>query len=161
VVHRDLKPENMLIDQADGSVRIADFGLALALQGTSGKFGGATSRSGTPEFAAPEQLMGEHVDNRADLFALGAVGYFMLCGKPPFGRGSVEAIVARQTLGELPDIRELRDDVPPGLIQILSHATARHPPDRFDSAEQFLAELRRVTRGRRGTPVPWIRRWLG
>ncbi|HEY2824292.1 MAG TPA: serine/threonine-protein kinase [Gemmatimonadales bacterium] len=161
LVHRDIKPENMLIHAGDGSVRIADFGLALALQGTGGKFGGATSRSGTPEFAAPEQLLGEHVDARADLFALAAVGYFMLCGKPPFGRGSVETIVARQTLGGLPDVEEDREDVPPGLIAVLSRATQRQPVDRFDSAEQFLQELRRVTRGKRGTPVPWLRRILG
>lgn len=161
VVHRDLKPENMLIDSADGSVRIADFGLALALQGTSGKFGGATSRSGTPEYAAPEQLMGEHVDFRADLFALAAVGYFMLCGKPPFGRGSVEAIIARMTVGTALDVSEERDDVPDELLEILARGTARQPADRYDSAEQFLTELRRITRGRRGTPVPWIRKIFG
>jgi serine/threonine-protein kinase len=161
LVHRDIKPENMLIDAADGSVRIADFGLALALQGVSGKFAGATSRSGTPEFAAPEQLLGEHVDNRADLFSLAAVGYFMLCGRPPFGRGTVEAIVARQTVGDLPDITAERSDVSPALLSVLAHGAARHVKDRFDTAEQFLAALRRATPRGRNTPVPWIRRLLG
>src|SRR5947207_15488419 len=68
LVHRDLKPENMLIEP-DGRLRITDFGLALALRG-DGRFGGATSRSGTPQFAAPEQLLGERVDQRADLYSL-------------------------------------------------------------------------------------------
>src|SRR5438046_6252632 len=67
LVHRDLKPENMLIEP-DGRLRITDFGLALALRGD--RFGGATSRSGTPQFAAPEQLLGERVDQRTDLYSL-------------------------------------------------------------------------------------------
>src|SRR5207244_4267652 len=81
LVHRDLKPENMLIEP-DGRLRITDFGLALALRG-DGRFGGATSRSGTPQFAAPEQLLGERVDQRADLYSLAATAYFALLGRPP------------------------------------------------------------------------------
>src|SRR5205823_6892555 len=81
LIHRDLKPENMLIEP-DGRLRITDFGLALALRGD--RFGGATSRSGTPQFAAPEQLLGERVDPRTDLYSLGAVAYFALLGRPPF-----------------------------------------------------------------------------
>jgi serine/threonine-protein kinase len=61
LVHRDIKPENMLLERRDGSLRITDFGLALALLG-HGKWGGATSQSGTPQFASPEQLLGERVD---------------------------------------------------------------------------------------------------
>src|SRR5207302_7044846 len=80
LVHRDLKPENMLIEP-DGRLRITDFGLALALRGD--RFGGATSRSGTPQFAAPEQLLGERVDQRTDLYSLVAVAYFALLGRPP------------------------------------------------------------------------------
>src|SRR5207302_397403 len=70
LVHLDLKPENMLIEP-DGRLRITDFGLALALRGDA-RFGGATSRSGTPQFAAPEQLLGERVDQRADIYSLAA-----------------------------------------------------------------------------------------
>src|SRR5438046_9790700 len=76
LVHRDLKPENMLIEP-DGRLRITDFGLALALRGDA-RFGGATSRSGTPQFAAPEQLLGERVDQRADLYSLAATAYSAL-----------------------------------------------------------------------------------
>jgi serine/threonine-protein kinase len=79
LVHRDIKPENMLIER-DGSLQITDFGLALALRG---KFGGATSQSGTPQFASPEQLLGERVDQRTDLYSLAAVAYYALLGQAP------------------------------------------------------------------------------
>src|SRR5438046_6200410 len=100
LVHRDLKPENMLTE-SDGRLRITDFGLALALRG-EGRFGGATSRSGTPQFAAPEQLLGERVDQSADLYSLGAVAYFALLGRPPFDGVTPESILARQTTDDLP-----------------------------------------------------------
>jgi serine/threonine protein kinase len=140
VVHRDLKPENVLIEHADGSVRITDFGLALAFEGQA-PYGGASSRYGTPEFAAPEQLLGEPVDHRADLYAVSAVTLFSLTGVPPFGGGSVELILARQTLGRLPDLRAFRQDVPDSLLDILAKGAARFPADRFDSAAEYAAAL--------------------
>lgn len=140
VVHRDLKPENMLIEEPSGSVRITDFGLAIAVRGTS-QYGGASSHSGTPEFAAPEQLLGERVDHRADLYALGCVGFFVLSGQSPFGGGAPEVIIARQTLGQLPDLEAVRDDVPRDLIDVLTRAAARRPEDRFSTAKAFREEL--------------------
>ncbi len=140
VVHRDLKPENVLIQHADGSVRITDFGLALAFQGQA-RHGGASSHSGTPEFAAPEQLLGEPVDHRADLYALSAVGFFALTGVPPFGGGSIESIVARQTLGHLPDVKAFRNDVPDPLLNVLAKGAERFAADRFSSAAEYSAAL--------------------
>jgi len=143
VVHRDLKPENVLIEKADGSVRITDFGLALAFQG-QGRFGGASSsRSGTPEFAAPEQLLGEPVDHRADLYGLSTVAFFALTGAPPFGGGSIESIVARQTVGHLPDVKAFRNDVPDPLLEVLARGAARSPGDRFASAAEYATALYR------------------
>ena len=99
LVHRDIKPENMLIDPA-GSVQITDFGLALALRG---KYGGATSQSGTPQFASPEQLLGERVDQRSDLYSLAAVVYYALLGTPPFPGATTEQVLAQQTTNRLPE----------------------------------------------------------
>src|SRR6266704_2176229 len=110
LIHRDLKPENMLIEP-DGRLRITDFGLALALRGGA-RFGVATSRSGTPQFAAPEQLLGERVDQRADLYSLAATAYFALLGRPPFEGPTPEAIVARQTTEDPPSLHDARHDVP-------------------------------------------------
>ena len=144
LVHRDLKPENTLIEP-DGRLRITDFGLALALRGE--RFGGATSRSGTPQFAAPEQLLGERVDPRTDLYSLGAVAYFALLGRPPFEGISPEAILAQQTTDQLPRLSEQRSDVPRELEDVLRRAVASAPDDRYPTAHAFREAVERVAGG--------------
>ena len=141
LVHRDMKPENMLIEP-DGRLRITDFGLALALRG-DGRFGGATSRSGTPQFAAPEQLLGERVDQRADLYSLAAAAYFALLGRPPFDGRTPEAILARQTTDDLPPLTDARRDVPRELDEVLHRALASDPGARFQTASAFREAVRR------------------
>ena len=145
LVHRDLKPENMLIEP-DGRLRITDFGLALALRGEA-RFGGATSRSGTPQFAAPEQLLGERVDQRADLYSLGAVAYFALLGRPPFAGVTPEQILARQTTDDLPALTAERPDVSKELEEVLRRAVVSEPARRFPSATAFREALQRATGG--------------
>jgi serine/threonine protein kinase len=144
LVHRDVKPENMLIEP-DGRLRITDFGLALALRGE--RFGGASSRSGTPQFAAPEQLLGERVDQRADLYSLGAVAYYALLGRPPFEGITPEVILAKQTTGALPSLQEDRKDVPRELEEVLRHAVESDPKHRFPSAHAFREALQQATGG--------------
>jgi len=139
LVHRDIKPENLLLDQ-EGRVHITDFGLALALP-RGRLFGGATSRSGTPQFAAPEQLAGGQVDRRTDLFSLGAVGYFALLGTPPFSERSAEAVMRGQIGYSLPEISAVRDDVPAELERVLRKACAFEPGDRYADADEFRGAL--------------------
>src|SRR2546423_4606400 len=139
--HRDLTPENMLIDP-DGRLRITDFGLALALRGDA-RWGGATSRSGTPLFAAPEQLLGERVDQRADLYSLAATAYFALLGRPPFEGPTAEAILARQTTEDPPSLHDARHDVPRELEDVLRKALASEPAARYPTATAFRDALRR------------------
>jgi len=145
LIHRDLKPENMLIEP-DGRLRITDFGLAIALRGGA-RFGGATSRSGTPQFAAPEQLLGERVDQRADLYSLSAVTYFVLLGKPPFSGKTPEQILAKQTTDAVPSLAAERRDVPRDLEDVLRRAIRSEPNERFHSAAAFRAAVRSVFGG--------------
>jgi serine/threonine protein kinase len=140
LVHRDIKPENMLI-APDGSLQITDFGLALALRG---KFGGATSQSGTPQFASPEQLLGERVDQRSDLYSLAAVAYFALLGAPPFPGLTTEQILAKQTTNQLPTAVGRRDDVPEALERVLDRALSSDVEARYPSAAEFLQALNRA-----------------
>src|SRR5437773_1386519 len=140
LVHRDLKPENMLIEP-DGRLRITDFGLALALRGD--RFGGATSRSGTPQFAAPEQLLGARGEQRADPSSLGAVAYCALLGRPPFDGATPEAILARQTTDDLPPLHASRGDVPREFEEVLRRAMTGDPAARYPTAQQFRRAVRK------------------
>ena len=144
LVHRDIKPENLLLGP-EGRVRVTDFGLALALP-RGRLFGGATSRSGTPQFAAPEQLLGGQVDFRTDVYSLGAVGYYLLLGRPPFDGRTIDAIVRGHVAGDLPPIAASRDDVSPALEAVLRQAAALEPAQRFPTATAFRKALGKATR---------------
>jgi serine/threonine protein kinase len=162
LVHRDIKPENMLIDQT-GSLQITDFGLALALRG---KYGGATSQSGTPQFASPEQLLGERVDQRSDLYSLAAVAYFALLGSAPFPGRTVEQVLAQQTTNQFPTLRGKRDDVSEALEPVLDRALSSDVEQRYASAAEFLQALNQATSSLSPTREPvadWARaaaRWF-
>ena len=160
LVHRDIKPENMLIDPA-GSVQITDFGLALALRG---KYGGATSQSGTPQFASPEQLLGERVDQRSDLYSLAAVVYYALLGTPPFPGATTEQVLAQQTTNQLPEARALREDVSEAFERVLGRALSADVESRYPSAAEFLQAVNRAAEeGPREPVADWARaaaRWL-
>lgn len=158
LVHRDLKPENMLLEP-DGRLRITDFGLALALRGE--RYGGATSRSGTPQFAAPEQLLGERVDPRADLYSLGATAYFALLGRPPFEGTTPEAILAKQTVDALPLLAAERSDVPRELEVVLRRAVTNDPSKRFQQAAAFREAVLAAAGGFRRKLVTALRRLTG
>jgi serine/threonine protein kinase len=159
LVHRDIKPENILLHPT-GTVRIADFGLALALQRPD-VFGGATSQSGTPEFAAPEQMLGEHVDRRADLYSLTLCAFFALTGSLPFSGETPTAVLARQASGKLPDIPSVRPDVPKEFVKVLLKGAALDPADRYGSATAFSEALSASLRPRRSSGFAWLGRALG
>jgi serine/threonine-protein kinase len=146
LVHRDIKPENMLLEP-DGSLRITDFGLALALRG-AGRFGGATSQSGTPQFASPEQLLGERVDQRSDLYSLAAVACYALLGTVPFPGITPEQVLARQTTNQFPVTVGVREDVPEELWAVLERAMRAEVEARYPSAAEFLQAVNRAA----GTP---------
>jgi serine/threonine-protein kinase len=160
LVHRDIKPENMLFDLT-GSLQITDFGLALAFRG---KYAGATSQSGTPQFASPEQLLGERVDQRSDLYSLAAVAYYALLGVPPFPGRTAEEILAKQTTNQFPTPREQRDDVSQALERVLDRALSADVNQRYPSAAEFLQAVNQAAGTSSREPrSDWARvaaRWL-
>ena len=149
LVHRDIKPENLLFER-DGSLRITDFGLAIALKG-AGMFGGATSQSGTPRFASPEQLLGERVDGRSDLYSIAAVAYFALLGVPPFEGSTPVQVLAKQTNNDMPALGEARPDIGMEIEEVLRRALRSDAKARFPTASEFLAALNRAARRSAGT----------
>ncbi len=153
VIHRDIKPENLLLT-ADGSVLVADFGIARALAGsgtepaaigTAARLTEAGLAIGTPAYMAPEQATGEHpVDGRADLYALGVVLYEMLCGEIPFSGSTPLAIVARSLSATPPPLAQRRPDIPPGLEALVGTTMAKNPADRFATAQALATALNQV-----------------
>jgi hypothetical protein len=144
IVHRDLKPDNIMIVQAkDGSdiVKVVDFGIAKAVAGDEA--GQKVTKTGlvvgTPEYMSPEQLSGDKLDGRSDIYSLALVFYRMLTGVLPFQADSAqETMIKRLTDAPMP-LQEARPDIvfPPELQAVLDKALARLPAERYGSAAQF------------------------
>ncbi len=142
VVHRDIKPENILLAR-DGSVLVADFGIARAIAGTTGAGTTTTQLTeagmvvGTPAYMSPEQAMGQTgVDGRTDIYAVGVMLYEMVSGEPPFTGASGPAILAR-SLTERPKPLAAA----PALDATVARALAKEPADRFSTAQALAAAL--------------------
>ena len=148
VIHRDLKPENILIDRYN-RWQIADFGIA----NVTGE--DLATASGTPSFAAPEQLLGENQGPAADCFALAAIVYFVLTGEPPFGSGDAKTILARQ-LSAVVDL----DRFPPEIAEWLKQGLSADPDERFPDAAEMQAAWRRAALAERERKFSWWRHWL-
>ncbi len=140
VVHRDIKPENILMEE--GGVRVADFGIARAIDEAGGERLTTTGLVlGTPTYMSPEQGWGGPLDGRADIYALGCVLYEMLAGTPPYTGSTSQAIFARHAAGQVPPLATVRPDVGSGLERVVLRALAKEPADRFPAAAAFEAAL--------------------
>ncbi len=163
IVHRDIKPRNILL--SGGHALVADFGIALALEG--GDAERHTERGvavGTPAYMSPEQASASpQVDGRSDVYALGCVVYEMLTGEVPFPGQTPRAIVAKHLQAPVPEARVLRPSLPPGLQPVLERALAKVPADRFATPGELVEALATVPsqpspRGWRAAPAL---RWAG
>ena len=148
VVHQDIKPKNIMIDES-GQPRIIDFGLARLRHAWSETFVEPGSVSGTIQFMAPEQARGEtdQVNHRADIFALGAVLYWLLIGKSPFGGGSVHEALDRACRCAFDAARLQGPKVPRRLREICLRAMSAAPAARYASADDMASELERFAAG--------------
>jgi len=142
IVHRDIKPSNILIDTA-GHVKVADFGIAkVAGQNTELTIAGSVM--GSPQYLSPEQIRGDELDGRSDVFSLGVVLYELLSGRRPFDGETITTLVY-QILHKDPAISELRS-VPLRLEQLLHHMLAKDREDRLATAGLVAEELAAIER---------------
>jgi serine/threonine protein kinase len=140
VVHRDIKPSNILLTQ-DGDVRIVDFGIALVADSDVSRLEGV---AGSPAYMSPEQVLGQDLDPRSDLYSLGAVMYEMLCGQRPFRAGALGKLL-RQVVQSAPEpLVEMRPDLPAELVAVVERALQKEPGNRYRNGAEFAAELTRV-----------------
>jgi len=148
VVHRDLKPEN-IIRAPEGGVKVLDFGLARMtapgdeVPSAASQLTEAGGLAGTPAYMAPEQLRGDAVDFRADLFAFGALVYELATGRQPFGGADPISTITR-VLNDEPERLSTRASVPAALDGIVNRCLRKRPDERYASTRDLLADLQRV-----------------
>jgi beta-lactam-binding protein with PASTA domain/tRNA A-37 threonylcarbamoyl transferase component Bud32 len=142
LVHRDVKPENVLV-LPDGSVKVADFGLARAIEATNHTLADGTLL-GTVAYLAPEQVQSGAADPRTDLYALGIVLFEMLTGTVPFDGGTPLAVAYRHVNEDVPDPSTVAADVPRVADNVVRAATRRDPDERYADAETMLSAVRRA-----------------
>jgi serine/threonine protein kinase len=167
VVHRDLKPENIMICN-DGSIRIMDFGIAKYETARRLTFGGFTPTMGTPDYMAPEQVRGKRGDRRTDIYSLGAILYEMVTGSVPFEGANPFLIMNARLSGDPPAPRQKNPQITPQVEEIILHAMARNPQDRYQTALDMKTDLDHPDQvhvtgraQRLEAPAIWKSRWRG
>ena len=141
VVHRDIKPDNILIDAASGRALVTDFGIARAAEGDL-RLTATGVAVGTPAYMSPEQAMGEKdVDGRADIYALGIVGWQMLAGELPFKSENTPGMLMKHISEQPRPLGEMRDGVPENLVYAIERAMAKGRNDRWPDAAAFRDAL--------------------
>jgi serine/threonine protein kinase len=160
VIHRDLKPANIfLLEHGDETdfVKVLDFGLVknVSGDGQSEDLTQAGLFMGSPKYMAPEQIRGDKVDARTDIYALGIILYEMITGKVPFDRPNSVNILMAHVNEEAPSLREMNPevDVSPALEETIARCMAKDPERRFRSMDEVLASLKRLSGGVMGTTL--------
>ncbi len=144
IVHRDLKPDNILFDEA-GEAYISDFGIAKLMQSKTNLTGSGVI--GTPAYMSPEQGRGEDVDGRSDIYALGAILYEILSGKPPYEADTPVAMLFKHVTEPIPHILDINPNLPTYIEMVIEKALAKDRDDRFTSASIMANALAVAVRG--------------
>jgi serine/threonine protein kinase len=139
LVHRDIKPANILLGAGAERVRITDFGIAHL--GADPRLTQSGVVAGTPQYMSPEQVRGETVDGRSDLFSLGSVIYAMAAGRPPFEADSHYRLLHKVATADSPRLDEANPAIPSWLAAVVAKLHAPSPADRYQSAKELAGDL--------------------
>ncbi len=159
VVHRDVKPGNILLT-SDGQVKVTDFGIAQAVS-SEDHLAEEGSVMGTATYFSPEQAEGVAVDGRSDVYSLGVVLYEMLAGRPPYVGDSPVEVSSQHVHGTIPVPTEFNNKIPRDLEAIVMESLAKSPARRYQSADEFRADLIRFTEGQPVQAAGWDGAFFG
>jgi len=137
VVHRDIKPANIMV-LTNGEVKVTDFGIARVMTSSSTKTGAVM---GTPSYMSPEQIVGQHVDGRSDLFSLGVVFYELLTGAKPFVGDNITTLIFNITNSTPAPLNDLAPDIPDNIVSIIDRLLAKDREARFQQGRELASAL--------------------
>ncbi len=143
VIHRDIKPENIMLTPS-GEVKVTDFGLARVTHENKTELTQVGVTMGTPLYMSPEQVEGNPVDARTDIYSLGITSFQMLVGRPPFEAETPLALAIQHVKKQPPRLTKLRPDLPRELCELVQKMMAKKPIDRFQSPGELLKAVRRI-----------------
>lgn len=145
IVHRDVKPENILLTRKV-EVKVADFGLSrfFAPDGPALNLTQSGLTLGTPLYMSPEQVQGQSVDHRSDIYSFGVTCYHLLAGEPPFQGKTAFDVALKHVREEPPPLSAFRPDLPPDLCALVHKMMAKQPEQRYQSVREILRDLNRI-----------------
>lgn len=144
VIHRDIKPENILLERGTNSAVVTDFGIARLMEAAPATATGQVL--GTVHYMSPEQVLGERVDGRSDVYSLGVVGFKTVTGQLPFDSRSATAVLVEHVTKEPPKVRSIGPGVPEALAAIIDRCLAKDRAARYQSAGELAGALDDATR---------------
>jgi serine/threonine protein kinase len=139
IIHRDIKAENILVDRTTGKAMVTDFGIARLAE--AGPLTATGQLLGTVYYVSPEQVSGDKIDARSDIYSLGVAGFFALTGTFPFDAELASAVLVAHVNKPAPPVRTLAPAVPPALAAIIDPCLAKNPASRFASANKLTEAL--------------------
>jgi len=144
IIHRDVKPSNILFDST-GEAFLSDFGIAKSKTITDDE---GEWLVGTPAYMSPEQVKGEKVDGRSDIYALGVTLYRLLTGELPFSSNSTTALINAHVDTPIPDVRKVKANIPAVWQEVVEKAMAKDPNERYPTAGDFARDVNEVVTGK-------------
>jgi serine/threonine-protein kinase len=140
LLHRDIKPSNVFLTSEDRRVKLLDFGIAISPEASEARKG--DQLFGTPYYMSPEQILGQRLDGRSDLYSLGIMAYELIAHEVPFDAETIEDLWRKHLYAPTPDLRTIVADVPEDLVEFVWRATAKRASERFASCQEAVQFLK-------------------
>jgi tRNA A-37 threonylcarbamoyl transferase component Bud32 len=153
MIHRDIKPANIMLD-VNGQSILMDFGIAKILGGEQHTATGAVL--GTALYMSPEQIRGERVDHRSDIYSIGVTLFEMLHGRPPYEADSTMSLMMMHLNDPVPDLRQIQPDAPEDLVRVIERCLAKDPAQRYQTAAEITAALKKLITTKQDTSASGV-----